>query len=557
MLRRGIAIALPCLVIACGDASSPEDGVDTEGSSTTHGGPASTSTSPPSTGGTTTNASTSGDDGSEGGDGSSTGGDPPPPASTMPAGIPFPTFGYDVDTSLPPTLWVDNTHPDCDDTQGTQAAPRCDLFAGTDTAELDAGTVVSVAGGPYTLSEDKVLRFQGTPDAPVIIRGEGDTPRFQSADGRVRIRYEGTYAVVDNLEFLDRTQHQIPEETHHFTLRAVEIHNSEGVFIDFNPVVNIAGQDILIHDSRIYDNRRENDSDSHGVQAWQGAANVWLLDNELFNNNGDSFQGCHECFENPPHHVYIGRNEMHEDRENGVDLKTIHDVVVSENVLWGYGGSNTSAGDAMVIGSNGFDDSTNQGPRNVWVLGNEFRDSPTGVRVEGVEDAWLVGNVFRGLTQGLQIDNKEYRDVVIAGNTFHEMEGGIYSYNSSCSADTVTMAGNIFSSLTGRHIDVPDCPGWTLSNNLFSEVSIRFGGANETSVDAINGLDAAMGNLEGDPQYEDGLVPAATSPAVDMGADLGPYLEAVEAAYGGDAHFDRNHAPRPAGDGYDIGAYER
>jgi hypothetical protein len=67
-----------------------------------------------------------------------------------------------------------------------------------------------------------------------------------------------------------------------------------------------------------------------------------------------------------------------------------------------------------------------------------------------------------------------------------------------------------------------------------------------------------MGNLEGAPQYQDGgWVPDAASSAVDAGTDLGPYLEAVESAYGGDAHFDRVGTTRPSGAAYDIGAYEQ
>ena len=38
---------------------------------------------------------------------------------------------------------------------------------------------------------------------------------------------------------------------------------------------------------------------------------------------------------------------------------------------------------------------------------------------------------------------------------------------------------------------------------------------------------------------------------------IGKYLDAVEAAYGGDAHFDRGLSPRPFGARYDIGAFER
>lgn len=177
-------------------------------------------------------------------------------------------------------------------------------------------------------------------------------------------------------------------------------------------MVNVNGSHILIQDSAIYDNRRNSDVDSHGIQAGSGSSYLWIVDNELYNNHGDAFQGCHQCFDSPPHHVYIGRNVMHEDRENAIDLKTIHDVVVSSNRMYGYASSSSSSGDVIVVGSNGYDASIGQGPRRVWIVNNELSNSATGIRVEGAEDVWIMGNVFRDLARGIQIDNKRYRDLV-------------------------------------------------------------------------------------------------------------------------------------------------
>ena len=87
-----------------------------------------------------------------------------------------------------------------------------------------------------------------------------------------------------------------------------------------------------------------------------------------------------KCFENDVprpgiFYVYIGGNVFHEDRENGVDLKTIRDVVVSQNVFYGYERSETSVGDAIVVGSNGYDPQQGFGPDNVWILLNQIRES--------------------------------------------------------------------------------------------------------------------------------------------------------------------------------------
>ena len=486
--------------------------------------------------------------------------DDAPPPSEMPAGIPMPTFGWDLDTApLTPTIYVDNTDPGCDNQGGTADAPLCDLFAGGNSATYGAGDVVTILGGPYIIDGDKSLTFDGTEDAPVVIRTESGVPvRFDAEGNRADFTFLGQYGVLESVDFFHRTRHRVESGAHHLVFRGIQVHNPEGVFIDFNPVVQLAGHDILVVDSMIYDNRRDNDNDTHGINAGSGSYNLWILDNEIYNNNGDAFQGCHNCFDNPPHHVYIGRNVMHEDRENAVDLKTIHDVVVSENVMYGYGSSGTSSGDAMVIGSNGYDEGIGQGPRRVWVLGNELRDSQTGIRIEGVEDVWIIGNVFRTLNTGIQVDDKQYRDITIAANTIDDVDAGIYSWNSSCSADSVTLENNLIGNVMGHHIELPNCDNATLSNNLvWGSTSVRVGGSTYASAAELDGEGFASGNLDDAPQFEDGsLAPAAGSPAIDAGVSLDAYIETVEQEYGGAAGWDIDHNPRPVGS-YDIGAWEQ
>lgn len=568
VIRPTIVLAL-LTVAACGSDPDPsgtptgdaDDGAN--GQTVGDSGQNDSWVSGDSSGGSDTASGTDGDPSDDGDDdpGDDTGGDDDPPASGMPTAIPTPSFGYLHDTTTPEaTVYVDNSNPNCDDTLGTAVAPRCDLFAGANAVSLSAGDVVHIAGGPYLIDGDKTLSFAGTQDNPVILRTEDDASvRFDAQGSRADFTYEGQYAIIENIDFFDNTRHTIATGAHHLTLRGVQVHNPEGAFIDFNPIVQIAGHDILVYQSMIYDNRRMSDLDSHGINAGSGSYNLWILDNELYNNNGDSFQGCHECFDQPPHHVYIGRNVLHEDRENAVDLKTIHDVVVSDNIMYGYAASETSSGDAMVIGSNGYDESTGQGPRRVWVFHNEFRDSTRGLRIEGVEDVWLVGNVFTSVGTAIQIDNKEYRDIVIAANTIDDVDDGIVSWNDGCSADSMTVLNNLIGNVADLHLELPSCDNATLTNNLvWGDVAVRIGGPSYDTAAAIDALPFASGHLDVDPQFEMGtLRPAEGSPPVDTGASLDSYLEAVEAAYGGDAHRDFSGAPRPDGGIPDIGAYER
>jgi hypothetical protein len=486
---------------------------------------------------------------------------PPPPVDGLPVGIPTPSFGWELDTdALDPTIWVDNTNPDCDDAVGTMEVPLCDLFRGGRSVTYAAGDVVHVLGGPYAVRSDYTLTMNGTADEPVVISGRSASRiLFDGGGTRANYDWDGSFGMVENLDFFHQSRHVVRGD--HLALRNVAVHNPAGSFIDFNPVVSVTGHDVLVSGSEIFHNRRSNDTDSHGIQASEGSFNVWILDNEIWDNNGDAFQGCHECFAAPPHHVYIGRNVMHEDRENAVDLKTIHDVVVSENVMWGYGSSTTSNGDAMVIGSNGWDESIGQGPRRVWVLHNEFRDSSTGIRVEASQDVWIVGNVFSTLQTGLQIDDKYHRTIVVAANTMSSIgSDGVNIWG--CQPTTLAIVNNIVSGTGDRHLDVGECgaPAISIANNLFAggAVSVRVDGSQHGDLASLHGESFATGNVTGDPAFEpSSFVPSAGSPAVNAGASLAAHYDAFVAAFGAPIDSDRAGTPRPSGSAEDIGAYER
>lgn len=480
----------------------------------------------------------------------------PPTGDGLPVGIPEPSFGWGLDLGVTATVVVDDTDPACDDAgPGTAAAPWCDLFRGGRTATFAAGDAVELRGGPYTVAGDYTLALNGTASAPVLVVG---AVRFDAEGGRADFAYEGSYGVVAGIDFFHGTRHRIAGD--HLVLRDVQVHNPPGATIDFNPVVSVTGHDVLIHDSAIYDNRRSSDTDSHGIQASEGSHHVWILDSELYNNNGDAFQGCHHCFGAPPHHIYIGRNTLHEDRENAVDLKTIHDVVVSENTMYGYRASATSSGDAMVIGSNGFDDATNMGPRRVWVLHNDIRDSTTGIRVEGSEDVWLVGNLMTDVGVGVQIDDKVHRDITVAANTLVGVTSGDGISVYGCAPVALRVVNNIIADVSERHLDLGGCgaPALSLEHNLLyaaAGVAVRVDGGTHSDVVGLNGEAFATGNVSGDPVLTGG-VPAAGSPAVDAGTSLEAVYSAFEAGIGPSIRWDRAGTARPVGV-EDIGAYER
>lgn len=485
-----------------------------------------------------------------------------PQSGELPAGIPTPEFGYLYDTSLDATLYVDNTNPGCDDDgPGSAETPYCDLFRGHYEVTYEAGDVVHILAGPYDYPGDQRLVMNGTQENPVIIRGV-DTPLFRGPGSRINFEYDGSYGILENIEFYNHTRHRVLDTGHHLAFHRLEIHNPTDAIIDFNPVFNVNGSHVLISESHIHHNWRDGDNDAHGIQAGEGSSYVFILFNELHHNSGDSFQGCHHCFDAPPHHVFIGGNVMHDDRENAVDLKTIHDVVVSENRMYGYMDSATSGGDAMVVGSNGYDEATNMGPRNVWIINNEFTSTARGVRIEGVEDVWLIGNLFHTLDRAIQIDNKQYRDITIASNTIWNTGDGIINSNDSCTARSVTLTNNLLGTMTdGRHLDLPPCGNHTLQNNLLWQeggtFTARVEGGNCTTAAELNEAALASGTLDGDPQLDEDGLPAAGAIPIDAGVSLEPLYALFESTFDASIRTDFNGTTRPIGDSEDVGALEQ
>ena len=485
-------------------------------------------------------------------------------ADGLPTGIPEPTFGWELDTEVDATIWVDNTNPACDDAgPGSEAVPFCDLFQGGNRVTYEAGDVVAVLGGPYVIGGDYTLTADGTEAAPVIIVGRtADRALFDGEGTRANFEWAGSYLAIEHLDFFHMTRHRVTAD--HFAFRDVAVHNPVDAFIDFNPVVSITGHDVLVERSEIFNNRRTTDTDSHGIQASEGSYNVWILDNELYNNNGDSFQACHMCFDTPPHHVYLGRNVMHDDRENGIDLKTIHDVVISENVLYGYGSSTTSNGDAMVIGSNGFDEAINQGPRRVWILNNEVRDSATGIRIEGSEDVWLIGNAITNVGVGLQIDDKPHREIIVAANTLRGLAAGDGVSVFGCRPSSLVIVNNVIEDPSERHLDMGACTAAVMrvENNLLyasgGGIAVRIDSTMHADLASLHGTSFASGNLDAMPVFEGTtLVPADGSPMQDAGTSLDAYYAAYVGAFGPPIDRDRAGTPRPSGAAEDIGAFER
>ena len=416
----------------------------------------------------------------------------------------------------PYTHYVNISHAECvayrDGVFGSPAAPLCDLSR---QFTAPAGSVIELHGGPYLYNSWRRLYSAGTPSRPVFFRGaDAQAPvRIRGNTKKHDFRLGGSYLIVENLEYFQNAHLKIKENVpNHIAIRNVEIHNPPGFRINTGAAIELVGTDIVIYNNHIHHNQNTDESgqrlkDLHGIHPKEGSERIWIVDNHIHHNSGDSVQSCHFCTGAKPRYIYIGRNHMHEDRENAVDLKSIRDVIVSQNTMYGYQDSSTSSGDALVIGSNGINEKGNNGPENVWVVFNRISDSKTGIRVEGAfAPAHILGNTISNVTTGIILE-KRAKQLHIVNNTIH---GGAYGIQSPWRCDfEIFLVNNIISNMTDHHIDIKSCiaNASDMQHNLLWQngdaVSVRWGTTVSTSNSAkINQLVKSRNNLIGNPRFE-------------------------------------------------------
>jgi len=508
---------------------------------------------------------------------------------TAPIGIPYPDFGigenvdmysgqtynftdgrgeieYPTSSSSGQayTHYIDNADPSCSDSNdyGNESVPRCTIPSG-----LAEGSVVEIhntIGGSTTL----YITSDGSREKPVFVRGVS----LNSTDVIHSIVIKGNYTIWENLKIKGSLGIRPHSGSHseYVSFRSSESYN-EGV-VDSAAGVGVYGEaGNVFHNVVIYNNsihhggnysQTEVENDVHGVSAGAYSYNIWVVDNEIGYMGGDSFQ-CGHGADYTNHHDYIGRNDMHDNGENAVDIKSSEYVVVSQNKMYNmYGYSPGSDGTIVVTHYSG----SSIMSRNVTIMFNEiFNASDQGNSVSGgAKDVYIIGNVIhdihneehtaRALSSWSNGNNNQY----IIGNTVYNVDNAL-DYSGAANNGKLDIKNNIFGKLysydDGSHIAIGDSSYKStvnMSNNLFEETMK----SNIACVDCVDGSD---------PQFADAsnnnFTLNSTSPAIDNGT-LSDVYQTFYDLYGLNISVDYNNVTRPQdGDNngtaeWDIGAFE-
>jgi hypothetical protein len=291
------------------------------------------------------------------------------------------------------------------------------------------------------------------------------------------------------------------------------------------------------------------------------------VDNELYRNSGDGIQISAGSAAAQPttHHIYVGRNVAHDNKQTGFWTKQAVDVVFSENLCYAHRPSNSSYGACM-----GFQ----YAPERVWFLFNHIHDCDFGIggssdNGQGTgQDSYFIGNLIHRIHHsGGYNPNTAWSNaaIMLAGsvnryivnNTIHDVDAGI---NSPGARGSVRIVDNIISSVTepqGSHvfIEMPTTASTSaMHHNLLDGTArIKWGGVTDN-------LSRFQASINADPLFvnpagEDFRLQAA-SPAVDAGV-MDPVYSTFSSLYGLDIAKDIAGRPRPQGAAMDLGAHER
>jgi len=393
-----------------------------------------------------------------------------------PIGIPEPSFGihetyrmYDVPANRNPALtytqnaeagyythYIDSTDPNATDTSnpyGTAAKPR-----NTIPMNLPVGSVVEVHNNMESNGADVYcfLAGEGTLQQPIFVRGVGSPATTLRL--RVGQTYKTCYFILEGIEF--RSGNLIgPEDyvfnTHHVAVRNCDFHGTEtsgGFGIqswDADFVEYIVFYNNTVHDCGLWDTS-EGDPDIGATSAGERARYIWFVDNEFYHIDSSGFaicpndQGISNDSNDCPHHIYVGRNVSHHNRQAGMFSKTSRDTIFSQNVCY----SNLESGLGFQYD-----------PKRLWFLFNLSYDNDligfaSGSSFDDVpprEDIYIIGNVIHTCPTGFLLNGLVLTDpVLLIANTVYNCPNSVKNgyYNIK-----VSLINNLFAEYT-RAVDM-------------------------------------------------------------------------------------------------------
>ncbi|SHO51486.1 NosD domain-containing protein [Desulfopila aestuarii] len=457
--------------------------------------------------------------------------------------------------------YIDASHSNSTDSSNPLGYPDKPRISIPEIA-YNAGSYVSINNSSYTGGSQIITTFNGTASSPVWVVGKNMTAIREWI-------VKGSYVIFDNIDFstnygiLQLRPHN-GSNIHHFSLRNSNLEGS-GTYGGNGSAISIYGDstnrvtDIIIYNNTIQsfgDNNYISENDFHGILPTAYSNNIWILNNNIFNNGGDSIQVGSATLNDVarPHHIFIANNTLHDDRENAIDIKRSQNVIVYNNTCYNYSSRDSSAGEGIVV---------HDSPDNVWVINNIVHNSTIGITSTGSTNTFFIGNVvystdtafhIRGATTGGIFNNSlslYKRGITVSSNNIsilnnilsnrEDVNEADLSFGDTLDASTSSVDYTLFSSSYSPTIQVGS-----------TQMSI---GDFKASFGKCNILCEEVANIGFLTSQSNDFRLSSTSIAIDKGFLISP-LSLFSQQYALDLNMDYMGNHRPSGSTLDIGAFE-
>jgi nitrous oxidase accessory protein NosD len=323
-----------------------------------------------------------------------------------------------------------------DAASGTESAPFRSV--GKALSLVQPGEAVFLKSGTYSErlrleekggSATRGLTLKAAPGATPTLRGGGGSSTSMIDVRGAYWRIEGlTVDVAGDRSFAVLWR---GAGSHHGVLRNSTLKNGTA---GAGANVSEYAHDVLIEGNTIFNFNRSG-RDSHGVIVQTTSRNVVVRGNDIHHNSGDAVQcigpeGGATLSGTPFDNLLVEDNALHENRENGVDIKTCTRVTLRGNHIYGHRRSSTSKGEGIVV---------HLSARDVIIEDNELSDNGRAINIGGVRQGPPPTNVVirrnvlhdgRGVDgdegTGIRVDTSI--NVAVLHNTIWNMPGSCLGF---------------------------------------------------------------------------------------------------------------------------------